>query len=91
MLNARVAPIIVDATSTRHVEEQRKKDSKLVVGHVMVECYVDDKWILVDSTNGDVYLDVENITKAQEMYDEVFDLSLREDKERNKPTKNLLR
>ncbi len=119
-----IPSIIVDATSTKHVEKLRKKDGEGVVGHVMVECYIDGKWILVNSTNGDVYLDydtnnlrlesssspykndllyiyykakdlsyldVEHITEAQRMYDEVFDLSLREGAEKNKPTKNLLR
>lgn len=116
--------IVVDATSTKHIEKMRKEGSDWVIGHVLVECYIDGKWILVDSTNGDIYLDydvenfrldstsspydddmlyiyykapdlsymdVDNISRVQTMYDNVFDLSLTNEKEQNKPSKNFLR
>jgi transglutaminase-like putative cysteine protease len=44
--------VMIDTYSISWIEQFQKGEAEGHIGHVFVEVYLDDKWILVDPTNG---------------------------------------
>jgi hypothetical protein len=51
-----IPSVFIQTARIDWIEARKKSNSGMIIGHILVEVYIDGKWYLVDSTSGRLYL-----------------------------------
>ncbi|RAM59312.1 hypothetical protein DS67_00400 [Mesotoga sp. SC_4PWA21] len=51
-----IPSVFIQTARIDWIEARKKSNSGMIVGHILVEVYLEEKWYLVDSTSGRLYL-----------------------------------